>query len=143
MFQASMLRLARERATLNVVSDQIGAPTSAGLIAAVTAAALQRVTADPEAGKLAGLYNLAAAGEVSRHRLAQFVVAEALARGARLALTPKAIAAVSTEAYPLPAARPLNSRLDTSKVRGAFGLTLPPWEDDMRTWVAARIGGNA
>lgn len=141
-FPASMLRLARDRESLNVVADQVGAPTSAALIAAVTAAALRRVATEPDAESLSGVYNLAAAGEVSRHRLAQFVVAEALARGAKLALTPEAIKAVSTAEFPLPAARPLNSRLDTSKLRRTFGLTLPPWEDDMRAWVGATIGGN-
>jgi dTDP-4-dehydrorhamnose reductase len=135
-FAASMLRLAGARETLNVVSDQIGAPTSAGLIAATTIAALRQVLGAGEEGEsLSGLYHLAAAGTVSRVEYARFVIATALQQGAKLKLGPANIAAVLTSAYPLPAGRPLNSQLDTSKLRNAFNLHLPPWQDDAATWV--------
>ncbi|ROO00250.1 dTDP-4-dehydrorhamnose reductase [Pseudomonas moraviensis] len=122
-FAKTMLRLARDRETLGVVADQIGAPTGADLIADVTAQALRQALQHPE---LAGLYHLAAAGEVSWHGYASEVIAFAKANGELLAV--KAIEPVETTAYPTPAHRPLNSRLDTQKLRATFSLHLPDWQ---------------
>jgi dTDP-4-dehydrorhamnose reductase len=125
-FPLSILRLARERDTLNVVDDQIGAPTPAALIAEITARVI------PEARGRLGTYNLAPTGETSWHGLARFLIAQAIAAGARLRLTPDAIAPIPAAQYPAKAPRPANSRLDTTKLRTAFGLTLPPWQDGIR-----------
>ncbi|WP_285408575.1 dTDP-4-dehydrorhamnose reductase [Pseudomonas sp. FR229a] len=122
-FAKTMLRLASDRETLSVVADQIGAPTGADLIADVTAQALRQALQQPE---LAGLYHLAAAGEVSWHGYASEVIAFAKANGELLAV--KAIEPVETTAYPTPAHRPLNSRLDTQKLRTTFSLHLPDWQ---------------
>ncbi len=135
-FAQTMLRLAKDKTELRVVGDQIGAPTSATLIANITAMAVRRL-GRPN-GPESGLYHLVAGGEVSRADYARFLIAEARARGARLAL-PEGITAVSSTAYPA-AARPLNSRLDTGKLRAAFGIDLPDWRDDARRWVAATVG---
>lgn len=128
-FPLTILRLAKERDRLTVVVDQWGAPTSAGLIAAVTAAAIPQALADP--GKR-GLYHLAAAGETNWHGLAQFLVAEARAAGAMLKAAPDAIVPIGASEYPARARRPANSRLDTTRLRTAFGVTLPPWQDGIR-----------
>jgi dTDP-4-dehydrorhamnose reductase len=128
-FPLTILRLAHERDTLNVVSDQVGAPTPAGLIARATVEALAAASADR--GKL-GLYHLAPTGETSWHHLAQYLVADAIAEGAQLKLTPEAIVPILARDYPTKALRPANSRLDTSKLRAAFGLTLPPWQEGIR-----------
>lgn len=122
-FAKSMLRLAKERETLSIVADQIGAPTGADLIADVTALAVQQVLGCPE---LAGLYHLAAAGEVSWYGYASHVIAFAQANGEKLAVT--AINPIDTSAYPTPARRPLNSRLNTQKLRDNFSLHLPDWQ---------------
>jgi dTDP-4-dehydrorhamnose reductase len=122
-FAKTMLRLAQERDSLRVIADQWGAPTSAELIADITAHALRATGANRE---LEGLYHLAAAGEISWHGYAQFVVQQAQALGA--ALKTHTIEAIDTSQYPLPAPRPTNSRLNTEKLRAAFGLTLPPWQ---------------
>lgn len=122
-FAKTMLRLASDRETLSVVADQIGAPTGADLIADVTAQALRQALQQPQ---LAGLYHLAAAGEVSWHGYASEVIAFAKANGELLAV--KAIEPVETTAYPTPAHRPLNSRLDTQKLRATFSLHLPDWQ---------------
>ena len=127
-FAKTMLRLARERDTLNVVADQIGAPTSAELIADVTALCLQRVYSSEAAERLSGLYHLVACGETSWHGYARHVIADALERGQKLALTPEQVNPIATSDYPLPAKRPLNSRLDTTKLRDTFGLALPHWQ---------------
>ncbi|WP_447786622.1 dTDP-4-dehydrorhamnose reductase [Pseudomonas germanica] len=122
-FAKTMLRLAKDRETLGVIADQIGAPTGADLIADVTALAIQAALARPE---LAGLYHLAAAGEVSWHGYASHVIGFAKANGEELAVT--AVNPIDTSAYPTPAQRPLNSRLDTQKLRDHFSLHLPDWQ---------------
>ena len=125
-FPLTILRLAKEREALNVVADQIGAPTPADLIAAVTARII------PQARGLLGTYNLAPTGETSWHGLARLLVAQAIAAGAKLKLTPEAIAPIPASQYPAKASRPANSRLDTSKLRSSFGVQLPPWQDGIR-----------
>ena len=122
-FAKTMLRLAKDRETLSVIADQIGAPTGADLIADVTALALQQVLERPELG---GLYHLAAAGEVSWHGYASHVLDFAKAQGEELAVT--MVNPIETTAYPTPARRPLNSRLDTQKLRKNFFLHLPDWQ---------------
>ncbi|HVY51731.1 MAG TPA: dTDP-4-dehydrorhamnose reductase [Devosia sp.] len=124
-FPLTILRLAGERDSLDVVADQIGAPTPAALIADVTAAAIGQVLADR--GKL-GLYHLAPTGETSWYDLARYLVAAATAHGARLRLAPQAIRPIPTSQYPAKAQRPANSRLDTGKLRAAFGINLPAWQ---------------
>lgn len=124
-FIKTMLRLAGERDSLNVVADQVGAPTSAELIADVTALALAAYCR----GALAdGIYHLTASGATSWHGLASYAIACARDRGAVLKVEPAQICPIPTEAYPLPAKRPKNSRLDTSKLSGALGLQLPDWK---------------
>lgn len=135
-FARAILRLARDRDALSVVADQIGAPTSADLIASVTSATLAKLAGLPrQVEALAGLYHLAPQGAVSRHVYAQELVRQAATLGARLKLKAEDITPIATASYPTPAARPLNSRLDTQKLRSVFGFDLPPWEDDVRKWV--------
>ncbi|EKG42856.1 dTDP-4-dehydrorhamnose reductase [Pseudomonas syringae pv. avellanae str. ISPaVe013] len=127
-FAKTMLRLAAERDSLNVVADQYGAPTGAELIADVTAQILYRVRADQNPAALAGIYHLAAAGETSWHGFAQFVLEHAARNGVALKVAPDQIGAIPTEAYPVPAPRPRNSRLALSKLETAFQLKMPSWQ---------------
>lgn len=122
-FAKTMLRLATDRDTLNVIADQIGAPTGADLIADVTALAIRQAMQRPE---LLGLYHLAASGEVSWHGYASHVIAFAQDNGEQLAV--KNVSPIDTTAYPTPARRPLNSRLNTQKLRNNFSLHLPDWQ---------------
>ncbi|MBF0255110.1 MAG: dTDP-4-dehydrorhamnose reductase, partial [Gammaproteobacteria bacterium] len=127
-FAHTMLQLAASRDSLAVVADQWGAPTSAELLADVTALCLYRLRQEGEgAGRLSGLYHLVAAGETSWCDYARFVLQQAQERGAQLKAGPEQVKAISTAEYPTPAQRPLNSRLSTAKLRQAFGLTLPDW----------------
>lgn len=123
-FARTMLKLAAERERLTVIDDQTGAPTGAELIADVSAQLVAQVTS---AGRdsLSGTYHLVASGETSWHGYARFVIDEARKRGATLKVSE--IAPIPTTAYPTPAARPANSRLDTTRLRTTFGLTLPDW----------------
>jgi dTDP-4-dehydrorhamnose reductase len=123
-FARTMLRLAATRDRLEVVDDQIGAPTGADLLADVTAHALRCVLATPE---LAGTYHAVAAGATSWHAYACHVIEFARAAGQSIRVPPEGIVAVPSSAFATPARRPLNSRLDCSKLRDNFGLHLPDW----------------
>ena len=123
-FARTMLRLAAERDSLNVIDDQVGAPTGADLLADIAAHALRRALVD---ATVSGTYHAAAAGEVSWCGYARHVIGWAQQRGVALKAGPDAVAAIPTSAYPTPAQRPLNSRLDTTKLQSTFGLSLPDW----------------
>lgn len=128
-FVRRILQLAAERQVLSIVSDQVGAPTSAELIADVTAHAIRQTMAtELSRNSLNGTYHLSSLGEASWFELAQFIVGEAVARGAALRLVPDAITPIPSYAYPTAAVRPANSRLDTRKLRESFGLSLPAWQ---------------
>ncbi len=129
-FAKTMLRLAKERETLQVIDDQMGAPTGADLIADVTAHVLRQVNPGKAGGDvtLAGIYHLVASGCTNWHAYAKHVVALAEYALPAIKLVAKDIKAVPTSAFPTPAKRPHNSRLDTTKLQTTFGLQLPHWQ---------------
>ena len=133
-FLKTMLRLMQERETLNVVADQIGAPTSAALLADVTAHVVRDTWQKRQLNELIdyGTYHLVAGGETSWHGYAQYVGQLAQAAGVPLKVTPETIGAIASSAYPTPAKRPLNSRLNTEKLQNTFGLRLPDWQAGVR-----------
>ena len=124
-FAKTMLRLARERDSLSVINDQFGAPTGADVLADVTAHALR---AAQQRQELAGLYHLVAGGVTSWHGYASFVLDYARQAGIPLKVAADGILAVPTTAYPTPAKRPLNSRMNNSKLQHSFALHLPEWQ---------------
>ncbi|MCT7327655.1 dTDP-4-dehydrorhamnose reductase [Ralstonia mojiangensis] len=127
-FAKTMLKLGRERESVRVIADQFGAPTTAALIADVTALIIARswLTADRSIFP-GGIYHLAAEGETTWHGYAVELLRYAAARGVELKVDPEAIAAIPATDYSLPAPRPANSHLDTRKLRETFGLHLPNW----------------
>ncbi len=128
-FAKTMLRLARERDELRVIADQYGAPTSAELIADITALILHRLACDTALGAQAcGTYHLVASGTTSWYNYAQFVIGGAAHLGANLRTRTEGIIPIGTAEYPLPAKRPANSRLDNRKLQQTFNLTLPHWQ---------------
>lgn len=136
-FAKTMLRLAKEREQLSVVADQFGAPTGAELLADATALALHQITLpSPDAAKLSGTYHLAAAGETTWHAYARHVLEQALELGAVLKVGPDQVRPIATNAFPAPALRPANSRLDCSKFCVSFGLQLPDWRHHVNRLVA-------
>lgn len=131
-FAKTILRLAVEREGLNVVADQYGAPTSAALLADVTAQLIRQKQREGSENFPFGLYHLVASGDTNWCSYARFVVSEALAVGKPLKLLPDSIRGITSSDYPTPAKRPANSRLDSSKLRGLFGLELPNWQSGVR-----------
>lgn len=128
-FAKTMLRLAKDRDELRVIADQIGAPTSAELIADTTALMLLKLSNDSDLNASAsGTYHLVASGETSWHGYASYVVGEAIRLGQELRTTPERISPIATSEYPLPARRPANSRLANGKLQKTFGLVLPQWQ---------------
>lgn len=130
-FAKTMLRLAAERESLNVVADQFGAPTSAALLADVTAQVVGQYKRQGRSGFPFGLYHLVASGATSWHEYAQVVIRAAQVAGKPLKLTAEDVVPIATTAYPLPAPRPINSRLDTNRLRQTFGLELPSWQSGL------------
>ncbi|WP_042150695.1 MULTISPECIES: dTDP-4-dehydrorhamnose reductase [unclassified Pseudoalteromonas] len=128
-FIKSMLRLASERTELKIVADQVGAPTSAELIADVTTLCIHQLTSNTEqfANERIGTYHLVANGEATWHTYAQHVINKASELGQRLSTPSENILPINTDDYPLPAARPKNSKLNTNKLEQAFSINLPVW----------------
>ena len=124
-FAKTMLRLGQERDQLNVINDQIGSPTGAELIADVTAHIIRNI---PQQLDVSGIYHLVASGTTSWHNYANFVLDFARNKGINIKVNADNINAVPTSAFPTPAQRPHNSRLNTTKLQSTFNLTLPHWQ---------------
>lgn len=126
-FAKTMLRLAMERDHLCVVADQQGSPTSAALLADLTAHVIQQWRDKP--GNFPyGLYHCTTEGEVSWYDYARFVIEKAGQAGKPIRVLPTDIEPISTDAYPLPAKRPANSRLNCQRFKDTFQLELPHWQ---------------
>ncbi|PRY66347.1 dTDP-4-dehydrorhamnose reductase [Vreelandella songnenensis] len=129
-FLATMLRLGAERSALSIISDQIGAPTPARLIALVAQQALTRLSSDG-VGLKSGVYHLAPRGETSWHGFANEIFKSAKKAGLPLAIAPEGVSAIPTTEYPTPAARPLNSRLAVDKLEKALAIKMPSWQSQL------------
>jgi dTDP-4-dehydrorhamnose reductase len=125
-FLHTMLRLGREREQLKVVADQIGAPTTAETLTEATEAVLQQLPANSEDATASGVYHLACAGETSWCGFAQAIFAEFASRQ-----KPPEVLPIPTEAYPTPARRPRNSRLNCNKFTRQFGFQMPAWQSGL------------
>ncbi|MEG6014462.1 dTDP-4-dehydrorhamnose reductase [Enterobacter hormaechei] len=130
-FAKTMLRLAKERKELSVINDQVGAPTGAELLADCTAHAIRVAMMKPE---VAGLYHLVASETTTWYDYAALVFEEAQKAGVELAI--EKLNAVPTTAYPTPARRPHNSRLNTMKFQQNFNLVLPAWQVGVKRMLA-------
>jgi dTDP-4-dehydrorhamnose reductase len=136
-FVRTMLRLADERESLRVVSDQFGVPTPAALLADVTARAIERCAADREA--LSGIYHLCPRGETTWHGVAVATLQAALDAEASLRCTPDRVIPVTSDEFPTPARRPSNSRLSVERIERALGMQLPEWHEPLPAVVAALL----
>ncbi len=129
-FVKTILRLAREKRILNVVSDQVGSPTPAALIATVTGIVLAMLRQGHAMNReTQRRYHLCCGRPVSWHQFAHAIVDLARATpGFDLRLKPEAIIAIPSSEYPTTAARPANSRLDCGRLEKEFGLQMPDWQ---------------
>ena len=134
-FLTTMLRLGRDHATLDVVDDQIGAPTYAPSLAGAVARAIEQASFAP------GIYHLCGAGTCSWFEFAKAIFESARARGAASAV--ESLRPVVSADYPTTASRPLNSRLRTAKAQTAFGIALPHWRDDLEVCLDGMLGKPA
>jgi dTDP-4-dehydrorhamnose reductase len=135
-FVKTMLRLAETRGEIAVVADQIGNPTSAFDIADGVLAVAANLLSRPDPA-LRGVFHMAGAGETSWAGLAEAIFAES----ARRSGPSTAVRHIPTAEYPTPASRPLNSRLDCSRLAQAHGLALPAWQASLPE-VIDRLLGN-
>lgn len=136
-FAKTMLRLAKERDRLTVIDDQVGAPTGAELLADLTAHALRTALQQPA---VSGTYHAVAAGETSWHGYARHVIEFARVRGEAIQVAADAIEPVPTSAFPTPAKRPGNSRMNTRKLRDTFGVALPDWRAGVERMLTETLG---
>lgn len=137
-FAKTMLRLAKDREELSIINDQTGAPTGAELLADCTAHAIRIARQQPD---VAGLYHLVASGSTTWYDYARLVFAEAKNAGVDLAVT--RTNPLPTSAYPTPARRPSNSRLDNTRFQQTFGLVLPSWEHGVKRMLTELFTANA
>ena len=126
-FMLTMMRLARERETLRVVSDQVGCPTWSRMIAQAVSYALQQWLGTSDKDSLTGTYHLAAGGSTSWHGFASAII-DSMPAGERKC---SRVEPITTAEYPLPARRPAYSVLDCTRLEKTFGLRLPPWRESL------------
>jgi len=127
-FAKTILRLAAERNSLKVISDQLGVPTSPSLISKITIDVIRAIKEDKAWPQ--GIYHLAPQGVSSWHEIAKTLIVYAEQQRVRLNTQVADIQAITTAEYPTAAKRPLNSQLDTSKLRAQLSFELPHWKDD-------------
>jgi len=141
-FAKTILNLAKEKNALNIIDDQHGAPTSAELIADVTALAIHRIKQSINHSNLSGTYHLTASGRTSWYGFAKTLIELAQSMGVEFNTKLEDINAIGTESYPLPATRPMNSELDTTKIRRSFNITLPNWRYHALRFINHQVAGE-
>lgn len=135
-FIKTILRLAQEKEELKIINDQFGAPTSAEFIATLTTSVIHKIKGKPE---LKGIYNLVPSGETTWYEFSKLIVECAIESGLSLKTDPSSIEPISSENYPTPAARPKNSRLETTKLQSTFDMSLPKWDEGVYKTVSRII----
>ena len=137
-FLKTILKLIQEKTSLNIVSDQKGTPTSANVIADVTYKAIETILNKPSF-KDFGTYHVTLEGLSNWYQYARFVADEAISLGLKTTMTSHDIKLTSSDAYLTLAKRPINSRLDTTKIKKTFMLELPDWEEEVKRILKALI----
>ena len=139
-FIKTILNHAKTKNNLKIISDQFGAPTSAALIADITAQCLHQLTSEKDfSGQMSGTYHLSATGVTNWYEYAQFVITAAQKNGLMLSATPKKVRPVTTADNSQQAVRPANSQLDCQKLISVFKVHLPPWQQDVKTLVSELV----
>jgi dTDP-4-dehydrorhamnose reductase len=126
-FLKTILKLIQEKTSLNIINDQKGIPTSADMIADVTYKIVKIFLNNPNF-KNFGTYHVALEGETNWYQYACFINDEALRLGLKTTMTSQDIKSIPSDEYPTAAKRPMNSRLNTTKIKRTFMLKLPDWK---------------
>ena len=129
-FLKTILKLIQEKSSLSIVSDQQGTPTSSDVLAEVTYKIVKIILNKPSFEDF-GTYHVALEGETNWHQYACFVTNEAIRLGLKTRMSSKDIKSISSQAYPTPAKRPMNARLNTTKIKKTFMLELPDWKSEV------------
>jgi dTDP-4-dehydrorhamnose reductase len=129
-FLQTILKLIQEKSSLNIVSDQIGSPTSVDVIADVTYIIIKTIL-NKANFKDFGTYHIALEGETDWYEYASFVTNEAIRFGLKATMTSQDIKSISSDIYSMVARRPMNSRLDTTKIKKTFMLELSDWKKEV------------
>jgi dTDP-4-dehydrorhamnose reductase len=131
-FLQAILKLIQEKSSLNIVSDQKGTPTSTEAIAEVTYKIVKTILNNYNF-KDFGIYHFTLEGETNWYQYACFIADEAIRLGIKTTMTSHDIKSISVDAYPTLAKRPINSRLDATKIKKTFMLELPDWKAEVST----------
>ena len=128
-FLKTILNLAKEKSELRIVNDQIGAPTSAEMVANVTSLCIYKIIQDRALSHdISGVYHLASSGRASWYDFAKHTLYQAQKCGDIFLANPENIIGINSSELLLPAKRPLNSLLNSDKLCKTFNLQLPSWE---------------
>lgn len=141
-FLKTVLNLAKEKTSLQMIDDQMGAPTSTRLLASVTAEFIKRLVIDKFDTRLYGTFHVVPDGTTTWCRYAQKIVAYAARLGAQGLLNETQILPIPTQAYPLPAARPKNACMSNKKIKALFDMAFPDWTQDIEPVLKALIQGD-
>jgi dTDP-4-dehydrorhamnose reductase len=131
-FLKTILKLIQEKTSLNIVNDQKGTPTSADMIADMTYKIVKIILKNPNF-KDFGTYHVALEGEANWYQYACFINDEALRLGLKTTMTSQDIKSIPSDEYPTIAKRPMNARLNTTKIKNTFMLELPSWKAEVAT----------
>ena len=140
-FLKTILKLIKEKASLNIVSDQKGTPTSANVIADVTYKIIETIL-NKTSFKDFGTYHVSLEGEADRYQYACFITDEAIRLSLKTTMTSQLIQLISSDAYLTLAKRPMNSRLNATKIKKAFMLELPHWQVEVAAILKATSINN-
>lgn len=140
-FLKRILRLIQEKSSLNIVNDRKGIPTSADAIVNATYKIVKTILIEPNF-KDFGTYHLALEGETNWHQYASFITDEAIRLGLKTTMTSQDIKSISSDTYPTQAKRPINSILNTTKVKNTFMLELPHWSSEAAAIIKLALNNN-
>ena len=133
-FLKTILRLIQEKDSLNIVGDQWGSPASASMLSDVTFKIVDTIFKNKNFNDY-GTYHLTNQGETNWHQYASLIASELIKLNVKIKCGPDQIHSILTSQYPTAAKRPLNSRLNTEKLKETFVLDLPDWEDEVKKHV--------
>jgi dTDP-4-dehydrorhamnose reductase len=140
-FLKMILKLVQEKTSLNIVSDQKGTPCSVDVIADVTYKIVKAILNESNF-KDFGTYHIALDGETNWYQYACFITDEVICLGLKTTMTSKDIKSIPNHTYPTLAKRPINSRLNTTKIKKTFMLELPHWKIEAAAMLKIALTNN-